>query len=464
MSFDLEVYGKHSLSANEMAEVIASTDGLVAEWDDERTVIVGVHEDSTQLRVTIDGPFAIDEDDLPEGWRGVLSGATALYEIHADVCDDGDVRSAFVFARALAARVEGRIIDPQNAEPPAQAPPSRGASPGEKQFLHLHWYCMRNSDTELATTYLRAAREFLPLAVPTRFGTHQPFQGRFPRDDDAAFGRMYADECALDRLWLTGKKPSIGGYIDSWASPEENWPVDLLVTFEFEGLVGTGAIEAVKEFFIEVARKVGSFSAYAELNDAAYATSAPLRTLGEWSGLSDNPQWLTWYSEEYATLVHPYLTGGVARSFPEGFLHQWTGSPATAQQIEPLLSRDPWAPIDFFPLRSSSSRRRLLRAAKTMPSSLRGRPRQVLSSRNESLLSEIEVSAGRYERGEIDLRQLHSAAGGRVDFFEDDHSGIHVAAQTLMPTLENLAFLGGNSGNREVALGHLREFISRFEP
>lgn len=370
MSFDLEVYGELSLSPSQIAEVISSTDGLAAEWDAEHSHIVAlVQEESGRYCLTLDGPFVIEEEDIPAGWRSVLAGATALYEIHADAGNADAVHSALAFARNLATRVSGRIIDPQNEAPPDDLPPPRAAD--ATQFLHLHWYRSRDGRTDLAAIFLRAARDVLPLAVPTRFGPHEPLQGKFPRDADAEFDRVYADECAFDRLWLTGKKPSIGGYLGGWASPKENWPVDLMMTFEYEGLKAAGAVDAVKQFFIAVARGIGSFSAYVELNDAAYSTSAPLRTLGKWAGLSDKPQWLTWYSDEYATIVHPFLTGGVSRTFPEGLLHQWTEAPATAEQIQPLLVRDPWAPPELFPLRSPSSRRDLLRAADTMPPSLR---------------------------------------------------------------------------------------------
>lgn len=370
MSFDLEVYGEHSLSPDQIAEVVLSVGGLVAEWDAEGTSIAVVrHANSERGCLTLDGPFDIEEEDVPEGWRTALSGATVLYQIHADVGDD-DVRCALAFSRMLASRVAGRVLDPQNdgtPEPRSASP----VKPGDGQFLHLHWFRPGGIGEDMAAIYLEVARELMPLAVPTRFGPHEPFQGKLPRDDDAAFDRMYRTECAGDRMWFAGKKPSLGGYIDSWGSQHPKWPVDLMLTYDFGELERVGVLDQITAFFVEIARRIESFSAYVELNHAAYATAAPLRSLGKWAGLPDKPQWLTWYSEEYAALVHPYLIGGVARPYPEGVLHQWSERPVTAEQIRPLLTRDPWLPEALLPVRSPSSRRRLLRAADDMPEFLR---------------------------------------------------------------------------------------------
>lgn len=371
VSLDLEVYGEHSLSPHQIAEVVSSVGGLVVEWDAAGTSIAAVrHAESKRHYLTLDGPFGIEEEDIPEGWRAVLSGATVLYQIHADVGEE-DVRSAFAFVRMLAARVAGRVLDPQNDEPP-ETPFAPPAKPSDGQYLHLHWFRPGGiGGGDVAAIYLEVARELMPLAVPTRFGNHEPFQGKFPRDDDASFDRMYRTECAIDRMHLVGATPPLWGYIDSWASPNPKWPVDLMVTFDFGELEKTGAVSEITDFFVEVARRIGSFSAYVELNAAAYATAAPLRSLGKWAGLPDEPHWLTWYSEEYAALVHPYLTGGVSRSFPEGLLHRWSEAPTTAGQIRPSLTRTPWIPEELMPLRSPSSRRRLLRAADEMPESVR---------------------------------------------------------------------------------------------
>lgn len=370
VSFDLEVYGERSLSPDQIAEVVVSVGGLVAHWDAEGASIAAVrHADSDRHCLTLDGPFDVEGEDVPEGWQTALSGVTVLYQIHADVGEE-NVRCALAFSRMFASRVAGRVLDPQNDETPRlrSAPPVK---PGDGQFLHLHWFRPGGIGEDAAAIYLEVARELMPLAVPGRFGPHEPFQGSLPRDGDAAFDRMYRRACAGDRMYFVGKEPSLGGYIDSWGAPNPKWPVDLMVTFDFGGLERVGAVSEITGFFVEVARRIGSFSAYVELNDAAYATAAPLQSLGRWAGLPDEPQWLTWYSAEYAALVHPYLTGGVARSFPEGLLHQWSDAPTTAEQLRPSLTRVPWVPEALLPLRSPFSRRRLLRAADEMPESLR---------------------------------------------------------------------------------------------
>lgn len=127
MSFDLEVYGEHSLSPDQIAEVVLSVGGLVAEWDAERTSVTAVrHADSERHCLTLDGPFDIEEEDIPAGWQAALSGVTVLYQIHAEVGED-DGWCALAFSRMLASRVAGRVLDPQNDETPGprSAPPAK---------------------------------------------------------------------------------------------------------------------------------------------------------------------------------------------------------------------------------------------------------------------------------------------------------------------------------------------------
>jgi hypothetical protein len=222
MSFDLEVYGEHSLSPDQVAEVVMSVDGLVAEWDAEGTSITAVRHASERHCLTLDGPFDIEDEDIPEGWQTALSGVTVLYQIHAEVGGD-DVRYALAFSRILASRVAGRVLDPQNDETPGprSAPPVKSA---DGQFLHLHWFRPGGIGEDVAALYLEVARELMPLAVPARFGPHEPFQGKLPRDDDAAFDRMYRTACAVDSMYFVGTAPSLGDTSTAGARRTRNGP------------------------------------------------------------------------------------------------------------------------------------------------------------------------------------------------------------------------------------------------
>lgn len=75
MSFDLEVYGEHSLSSDQIAEVVLSVGGLVAEWDAEGTSVTAVHHaDSERHCLTLDGPFDIEEEDNSGGMADAPPG------------------------------------------------------------------------------------------------------------------------------------------------------------------------------------------------------------------------------------------------------------------------------------------------------------------------------------------------------------------------------------------------------
>ncbi len=108
---------------------------------------------------------------------------------------------------------------------------------------------------------------------------------------------------------------------------------DDLDRFRARPLGGVGRARRSRGFLVDVARRVGSFFAFAELNDTRFATARPRGFDGAWGGLPVDPQWATWYDAEYSTLVRPRLRGGEIQEFPEGLMHRWSTTPARADAI-----------------------------------------------------------------------------------------------------------------------------------
>ncbi|MHA7304622.1 hypothetical protein ACX80E_05145 [Arthrobacter sp. TMN-49] len=50
---------------------------------------------------------------------------------------------------------------------------------------------MNEMPMDLPGSYLALARKYLPEALPTRFGTYEPLQGKLVRDGDQAFSDMW---------------------------------------------------------------------------------------------------------------------------------------------------------------------------------------------------------------------------------------------------------------------------------
>lgn len=238
------------------------------------------------------------------------------------------------------------------------------------RHLHLTWHRLRDGSPGLAGIYLDVASELLPALVPSRFGTHEPRQGRFPRDDAATFDRMYREECEISELFFTGRTIPHGA-VSGWTNDLEARYQRLSIRIDPELLGGAVAQGALEEFFIEVAKRSESFFASAELNDTMFETAQAAPVRGAWAGLPPQPQWLTWYSPEYAELVETHLSAGETRKFPEGWFHRWTDEPADAAEILTWIWEDSWLPQEMLPAPNPGNTRRPHEQAHIMPESLR---------------------------------------------------------------------------------------------
>ncbi len=236
--------------------------------------------------------------------------------------------------------------------------------------LHLNWFRSVDETKEIADAYLSTARDLFPLAVPTRFGTREPMQGRFPRDDDAAFDVLYKEHCYLSDLNFYGKAIEFG-FINGWANDLRRRFQAIRVAFDYEKLNRLGAVPKVEDFFVATAQRTGSFFAFAELNHSVHRTAEPSAFDGGWGGLPSQPQWLTWYGPAYADLVRPSLAPARLRPIGRGAVHRWTELPSTEADLKPLVDRDPWISGDLLATVDPVDPRRLQSPARSMPPALR---------------------------------------------------------------------------------------------
>lgn len=383
MSYDVDVYGKVSLTARDLAKVVSTVRGLKAEVDRRsRTISSIVHKRTGETAFELDGPAQLEPEDIPEGWTEVL-GATVLYSIHVSydvrtgaggfsaTVEEPNLTAATAFAARLAERVDGTVIDLQTYEPSVPAAVPEPESP-KTRFLHLQWHRLRDDSKDLAEIYLRTAREYFPLAVPPRFGTYEPLQGKFPRDDDSAFASMYREKCQIGSLLLFGK-PIESGSIGDWTNDLWKRTQSVQLTYDLDRLRKLKALEDIEPFFIALAERAGCFFAFAEVNTSRYGDSLPfmdVKLREPWSGLPTAPQWLTWFGPEYAELVAPHLDAARMTANSRGTLHRWTEHPAEADELR-RLSGEPWISSEFRGAVDPDQEGRCSRAAVVMPASLR---------------------------------------------------------------------------------------------
>ncbi len=384
MSYDLDVFGSVSLSPRELAKIAAPPGMRLKRALGWGVKDVRALDSSGEVAFSVEGPMRVERDDLPLVVARTLPGSTCVYHVRVpyDVKSVGDefraepndhhLGAAKEYAEDLATAVGGQVVDPQVISSPEdeEADPSRRTA--EKLYVHLRWFRRFGEladATALAERYLQAVRESFPLAVPVRFGSHEPFQGRLPRDGGAAFDALYRAECRADSLAMTSKD-FISASISPWTPIGGDYQT-ISIDFDLDHLVESDALGAVEGFLVDVARRVGSFFAFAELNDTRFATARPRGFDGAWGGLPVDPQWATWYDAEYSTLVRPRLRGGEIQEFPEGLMHRWSTTPARADAIRRGLSTT-WPPPDLVgAVHTTPGGPRGIAQAKVVPESLR---------------------------------------------------------------------------------------------
>lgn len=236
-------------------------------------------------------------------------------------------------------------------------------------YLHLAWYRLRDGTSEIAAKYIATARKTFPAAVPSLFGSHEPFRS-LADEGDGEFCRTYDSECDVTPLFLRGGALE-HGRISGWTDQLEARFQEINLVFQIDRLRRVAPLEDLREFFVRVADATGSFFAFAEVNDSPLDTAASRPVRGAWPGLPGEPQWLIWLSPEYASFVEPHLAAGVTTSFDSGVLHQWTDEPADLTEIRSWLWGDEWVPADLLPIPNPGNTRRPHEQAAVMPEILR---------------------------------------------------------------------------------------------
>jgi hypothetical protein len=383
VSYDLEVYGKNALSTRELAKLVSADRALSAQVDKKADAVDAVVWKKTGAHFfTIDGPMEVEPEDLPEDWPEG-EGATVLYSLSitydvsdgpgafSATVDSSDVDAAMAFATRLAERIDGAVMDPQSWEPEEgvepEPEPEPAPEPSKARYLHMTWWRLRDDSKDLAEIYLRTARELFPGAVPTRFGTYEPMQGKLPRDGDSAFDAMHREEGRLAFRSASVKFGSIGDWTNHlWVRVQS---VDL--TFDLSRLEKVGAVSEIERFFVALAERIGAVFAFVSVTYSPYV-SGSFRFLryGEWSGLPQGPRWMTWFGSDYTELVRPHIDPALVTNFSDGLLHRWADHPVSAEELQEM-NPDPWLPAELIGKPDPDDDYWCRDAAEEMPDALR---------------------------------------------------------------------------------------------
>ena len=370
MSFDLNVYLSSAVEAEHLASLVRACPGLDVraslesnEDDSPRSVTV-VRGKKAEYCFTIDGPFRLDAEDVPVPVAGVVLSSQWLYQIHVEGSSPAAAPHASRFAKKLAAEMKGAVHDLQTDEVWPKKSLRTPASPDKgtpTEVVEMAWYyIIDEAPADLPAVYCHLAQKFLPEALPRRFGTYEPFAGKFDRDGVSGFSQMASDE-AKHMLLFEGKYPVGLGHILGGRFNDRGNVSKTQLRIDRGVLEDPRWQDGVKRFFVEFSKASHSFYAAAEVlrgfewNGRTFRSDSTemmsnVQSLGRWGGLPSYPQWWTWFSGQYGDLVRPYLTGQL-EDHSTGLFHAWTNMPENRDSLRELLSGSkPWVPASFNPI------------------------------------------------------------------------------------------------------------------
>ena len=397
MSYDLTVYCPEAPTIEKVLLLVGNTRGL---WCDpelssaEASQGVLVHRGvKRSYSFTVDGPFAVEPEDLPDEVTAVLPEAATMFQVLVEGTVESEIVHGVRFAKKLAKACHGVAVDEQTEEvwpkPRVVTPAVPKVSP-YKDLVDFSWYVLADEmPVDLPERYVRLAEEYLPEALPVRFGPFQPYQGNFARDGIEGLMREWKD--AYLSLIITTTFPVKHVSLRYLTDGLEGDTRGMSMSMAREALDDDDLRARTKEFFVRFAAEMGAFHAYAEVFPLvisggvpgypiySYADtfrfSAPISDETkryEWVGLQPHPQWWMWFGPLYADLVRPYLTGHL-EEHPQGLFHSWTEKPADRRELTRLLPDpdQPWIPEEFSAVYEDNSAMFPTRLAANVPARLR---------------------------------------------------------------------------------------------
>jgi hypothetical protein len=357
VSYDLMVYTRNSSTMDDLAALVRRGAGLDVDAVGDRHVTV-VRCVRRRYSFTVDGPDALEPEDVPAPVAGVVLAPRHLWSVMVEGSATTEVTHAVRFARRLADALDGAVEDHQTGEVWSRSSSRKVSRPDRSErvsTVDLRWYCRTSDITDdIALLYLDAVTRVLPEALPRRFGDYEPLQGKF--ETSGADGFVQARRDAFPMLSFVGSGPVVGGHLPGRRMFPEEF-TSLTLGFHGAALLDHGWRDAVREVFVRLAIVLPAFFATAEVtrghiwsgrtmwsDGQTEKATVPLRYRDGWMGLPPIPVWWAWFGPAYADL-EPLLPADRTRKGLNGFLFESSPEPLARDRLTPLTR---WLPQDLF--------------------------------------------------------------------------------------------------------------------
>ncbi|MBN2176066.1 MAG: hypothetical protein JW722_00235 [Demequinaceae bacterium] len=397
MSLDLNVYLTRVPDLPTVTELAAKTPGIAVDdpsgWENQHLVLTS--RKAHDPIYTLEGPFLVEPEDIPEEVTARLLGASHLLTVSIHVSSETAINLGHEFARRLARAFDGAVHDTTTDEIWARgahrvAPkPTRG---DRISLVSVYWHTLaENVDTFMVDSYLNACRRYLPEALPKRYGGFEPLQHKLSDTGDDGLKSAWKTES----LWLmfAASAPCIWGSFSAnpavWPQPVWSLHLDL----QADPLSEPSWREGLRGLFVTFADELKCFFASAEVtrnhiwNGRSTASDGLEENLiytarnGRWHGLKPHPTWWAYYGSDYRALVEGHLDPARIQSTEFGLFHEWTDEPTDRDTLIRMASprptfrrRDSWLPSDLLvTVLPGDTRQRYveIEPAKTIPAGLR---------------------------------------------------------------------------------------------
>lgn len=375
MSYDLNVYAPAALDLEAVSRLVSASPGLQLEesaggsTDEPRNWHI-LHGKKAANCFTLEGPYLVEPEDVPHEVTAAVLGATVMYSIMVEGTDPISIPYAVRFSKRMAKEGNGAAQDLQTEEVWPKTS-TRGAAKPEPRttidMVEVRWYHLINEvRDDFPQRYLDLARQYLPEAVPKRFGSYEPLQGNLARDGDQAFTQFFAEDNHVSTVGTfpvtsTSFSGVFGGNWNQDRPVRQGDIQSVSLMIHRDVLEDPQWQSTFKRFFVAVALELRSFYATAEVDPGRWewtgrtlwSLPSPIHNYyqktawGRWQGLTAHPTWMVWFSPIYTSLVRPHLRGAI-EDHPEGLLHRFGDEPLDRDQIiERWPEAAQWVPAEL---------------------------------------------------------------------------------------------------------------------